>query len=98
MMGLAVIASGFAVGEESIPQGAATGSPQFERDVRPILREYCLDCHGATEKHEGGLDLRLVRFMAKGGESGTAIVPGKADESLLIQRIESEEMPPGETR
>ncbi|MFM2003964.1 MAG: hypothetical protein RI963_3390 [Planctomycetota bacterium] len=72
--------------------------PQFERDVRPILREYCLDCHGATEKHEGGLDLRLVRFMAKGGESGTAIVPGKADESLLIQRIESEEMPPGETK
>ena len=68
----------------------------FERDVRPILREYCFDCHGATEDKKGNLDLRLVRFMVAGGDSGTAIVTGKPDASLLIERVAANEMPPGE--
>ena len=72
--------------------------PQFERDVRPIFREYCFDCHGAREDLEGGLDLRLVRFLQRGGESGPSIVPGNPDDSYLIARLQSGEMPPGETR
>ena len=68
----------------------------FEKDIRPILREHCFDCHGAEKELKAGLDLRLRRFMVRGGESGTAIVPGKADESLLIRRVGSGEMPPGE--
>jgi hypothetical protein len=70
-------------------------SLKFESDVRPILREYCLDCHGASDQIEGSLDLRLVRFMLQGGDSGPALVPGDADSSLVLQRIESEDMPPG---
>jgi Protein of unknown function (DUF1553)/Protein of unknown function (DUF1549)/Planctomycete cytochrome C len=68
----------------------------FERDVRPILREYCFDCHGATEDKKGNLDLRLVRFMVAGGDSGNVLVVGKPDESLLIERVAANEMPPGE--
>lgn len=79
---------------------AESASPKtsltFEKDIRPILRAHCLDCHGATETHEGALDLRLVRFIQKGGDSGTSLVVGKPEESLLLQRIESGEMPPGE--
>ncbi|MFM8572067.1 MAG: DUF1549 domain-containing protein, partial [Pirellula sp.] len=67
----------------------------FETDIRPILREYCLDCHGANEKPEGSLDLRLVRLMLQGGDSGPALVAGNADASLILQRVESEDMPPG---
>ncbi len=70
----------------------------FEDDIRPILREYCLDCHGATEKHEGGLDLRLVRLITQGGDSGPALIPSNADASLVLQRIESDDMPPGEIK
>lgn len=70
----------------------------FEKDIRPIFRTYCYDCHGAGEEHEAGLDLRLRRFMVSGGDSGAAIEPGSPEESLLLQRIRDNEMPPGEKK
>src|SRR3954463_1966307 len=66
----------------------------FEQHVRPILKTYCLDCHGGGEKLEGNLDLRLAKFAAKGGESGPALVAGDAAKSKLVERMKSGEMPP----
>lgn len=71
----------------------AAKEPSFEKDVAPLLTARCVKCHGAN-KLEGGLDLRRRFLMAKGGDSGAAIVPGKPDESLLLQRITAGEMPP----
>ena len=70
----------------------------FVKDIRPIFRAHCFDCHGATDELEGGLDLRLVRFIAKGGDSGPAIEIDDPNASLLIDRIASGEMPPGDSR
>ncbi|TXT26390.1 MAG: hypothetical protein FD138_2855 [Planctomycetota bacterium] len=70
----------------------------FETHVRSIFKAHCLDCHGAEEEPKGKLDLRLVRLMRKGGESGAAIEPGKPEASLLLQRIKSGEMPPGQVK
>ena len=67
----------------------------FERDVRPIFRAHCFDCHGATEELKGELDLRLVKFLRRGGASGPAIDVGAPATSLLIERIRDGEMPPG---
>ena len=67
----------------------------FERHIRPILRQHCFDCHGATDKKEGNLDLRLVRFIKQGGDSGPAISDNKSSESLFLQRIVDGDMPPG---
>jgi hypothetical protein len=76
--------------------GAVCGAEElsFEHDIRPIFRTYCYECHGATEKVEGGLDLRLVRFIERGGDSGPAITKGDADASYLWQRVSAGEMPP----
>ena len=79
-------------------RSAVADEPTFERDIRPILRAHCLDCHGGVEELQGGLDLRQVRLMQKGGESGTAIVPGDSHSSLMMERIRSKEMPPGEIK
>ncbi len=65
----------------------------FERNVRPILKANCFDCHGEGETLKGALDLRLRRFILRGGESGTGFVTGKRSTSLLFQKIESGEMP-----
>ncbi|MDP6442619.1 MAG: c-type cytochrome domain-containing protein, partial [Pirellulaceae bacterium] len=43
---------------------------------------------------QGGLDMRTVESLLKGGKSGPAIVPGKPAESLLLKRVLSKDMPP----
>ncbi|MBS0207194.1 MAG: PSD1 domain-containing protein [Planctomycetes bacterium] len=75
-----------------------TAAITFEQHVRPILKAYCLDCHGGGEKPEGGLDLRLKRFMVTGGEGGPALQAGNPDASHLLQRIKNGEMPPSEKK
>jgi hypothetical protein len=78
----------------SPPLMAAEKELTFEQHVRPLLRKYCFQCHGDEDEHEAQLDLRLVRLMLAGGESGPALVAGKANDSLLLQRLEKGEMPP----
>lgn len=70
----------------------------FESDVRPILKAHCFQCHGEAGEKQGGLDLRLRRFMAAGGESGPAFVENTPAESYLIERVRSGEMPPGDDK
>lgn len=70
----------------------------FEREIRPILKTHCFQCHGEADELQGKLDVRLRRTLALGGESGPALVPGKPDESLLLERIASGEMPPPEVK
>lgn len=69
----------------------------FNRDVLPILKAKCIDCHGATKK-DGKLDLRTRAAMLKGGNTGAAIEPGKPDKSLLIELIHFNEMPPKKSK
>ena len=79
-----------------ISSGNESGPITFEHDIRPLLKAHCWHCHGEEAEVEGKLDLRLVRFMHTGGDSGPAFVAGKADESLIVQRVASGEMPPGD--
>src|SRR2546423_9839883 len=74
---------------------AGGGSPglTFEKDIRPILKEHCFDCHGEGDKLRGGLDLRLRRLMLKGGDDGPVIVPGRPEKSLLFKMVHEGEMP-----
>lgn len=69
----------------------------FEREVRPVLAARCSSCHSqAVGTSKAGLSLDDRASILAGGESGPAIVPGKPDESLLVEAIrrESFEMPP----
>lgn len=74
---------------------AADPTIQYERDVRPILKANCFHCHGGEGEAKGNLDLRLRRFIVKGGDLGPAVEPGKRTESLLFERVSKGEMPPG---
>jgi hypothetical protein len=79
-------------------EATAAESLSFETHIRPILKAQCFDCHGDSDKIEAGLDLRLVRLLSQGGDSGQAIVAGDHAKSLLYERIQAKEMPPGEKK
>ncbi len=71
----------------------------FESSVRPILVDHCYGCHSAQSgRSRGGYQLDTRAGARKGGSSGAGIVPGKPEESLLIEAIryrdEDLEMPP----
>jgi hypothetical protein len=64
----------------------ADGPADYLRDVKPVLARRCYACHGAL-KQKAGLRLDTAASIRRGGDGGPAIEPGKADESLLIDKI-----------
>lgn len=80
-----------------VPRLATAEESLLERDVLPILTKNCMGCHGGLHQ-KGGLDLRTLPAMLKGGESGPAIESGHADRSTLWKQIASDEMPAGDDR
>jgi mono/diheme cytochrome c family protein len=59
---------------------------RFRREVVPILTAHCVECHG-PKKQENGLRLDFGTAILHGGDSGPAVVAGKAAESLLLQAV-----------
>lgn len=55
----------------------------FESDILPAFRASCLPCHNRTTS-KGGLILETPQTIAKGGDSGPAVLPGKSAESPLL--------------
>ncbi len=76
---------------------AGEESDLFERKIRPVLVEHCYECHaGDADDIKGGLRLDNPDAMLRGGDSGTAVMPGEPDKSLLLAAIRYDgfEMPP----
>jgi hypothetical protein len=60
--------------------------PDYARDVKPLLRAKCYACHGAV-RQKSGLRLDAGQLVLKGSKRGPVVVPGKPDESPLIEAI-----------
>jgi hypothetical protein len=75
---------------------SASGAPplvEFEAQVLPILNRKCAECHGRN-KRNSGFSVLTGAELIRGGESGPAIVPGKPDDSLMLQLVHDGQMPP----
>lgn len=92
------------IAEETKPAGAPAAAIDYNRQIRPILANNCLKCHG-PDAAERKAKLRLDQRDGALGEAesgAAAIVPGKPDQSELVTRINStddaERMPPPEEK
>ncbi len=69
----------------------------FERQVRPVLAQHCLECHG-QKKQEAGLRLDSRASLVKGSDNGPVLVPGNPAASKLVAAVryndENLQMPP----
>jgi hypothetical protein len=86
----------------TIPVAADTDAQRaalnfFEKEVRPVLVKRCHECHSNT-KQKGGLRVDHIGYLKAGGDTGPALVPGKPEESALIEAVrhanEDFQMPP----
>ncbi|MEK6247077.1 MAG: PSD1 and planctomycete cytochrome C domain-containing protein [Planctomycetales bacterium] len=73
----------------------------FDEYVLPLLKQHCFECHSHDSgQADGGLVLDSEKGFLEGGTRGPAVVPGKPDESLLLQAVshadEELSMPPDE--
>lgn len=106
-VGLVSAAAGSGAGPGETRQPAPATAPLsaedeafFESKVRPLLAKQCFSCHSSKTKIvQGGLRLDTAEGLHKGGDSGPTVVPGKPDESSLIQAVRftnpALQMPPG---
>jgi mono/diheme cytochrome c family protein len=64
----------------------ARGLELFKKDVRALLTQHCLRCHGGKET-EAEFDLTDRERLLRGGSSGPAIIPGNAKDSRLYKLV-----------
>jgi mono/diheme cytochrome c family protein len=95
LTGAAIVAAGLGFAAFTGPAATAADTAakpvDFKRDIQPVLNQSCVKCHREDPKNPRGpaAKLRLDDKAAamKGGKSGVAIVPGKADESLFYKLL-----------
>ncbi|MCB1225722.1 MAG: DUF1553 domain-containing protein [Verrucomicrobiales bacterium] len=72
----------------------ASGAVDYEKDIKPLLKERCYACHGAL-KQKADLRLDTVATMRSGGDSGDIL---SGDPALLLERVtttdQDDRMPP----
>jgi mono/diheme cytochrome c family protein len=71
---------------------AARGADDLAPKARAILKQHCGACHGPGGSGKGGFDYVLdrERLVAR-----NQLLPGNARGSVLFQRVQDREMPPG---
>src|SRR5438105_11653482 len=65
----------------------------FDREVHPILAARCFACHGG-DKRSGGLSLSNYSKVLRGGKTGKVVNPGSSQDSLIMQRVLGQGVPP----
>lgn len=70
----------------------------YYRDVRPLLANHCIECHGADEPKGDYRMTSVAELLKSGKKQGLGIIPGKPDESPVVRYIRGElkpQMPKG---
>lgn len=74
------------------PSSQPSGGISFSADVLPILQKSCVNCHGG-QRTSANLDLKTYAALMNGSENGAVVIPGDAENSLLVTLPESGKMP-----
>src|SRR6266478_3810276 len=73
------------------PQEAAKVS--WVKDVQPLLQARCSECHSSDERKNESEITSVETLRTKGRKDGPGVLPGRPDESAIIERIRGQKQP-----
>lgn len=86
------------VGLLCLAAGPSLADGSYVRNVRPFLKKYCVECHNSKDEAAGGYKVETFADLLRAGKKGALVVPGKPENSRMIQAMEHQEkvkaMPP----
>ena len=59
----------------------------FSKEVFPIISKNCMPCHAEEQFNPSELSLDSYDLLMKGGKHGDSVKPGKALESVFVQKL-----------
>ncbi|MDP6443210.1 MAG: c-type cytochrome domain-containing protein, partial [Pirellulaceae bacterium] len=87
----------FTVALLAFAASTASGQVEYQSQIKPILAEHCFSCHSAL-RQKGELRLDAISLIRRGGSSGSALVAGQPDNSLIVDALRARDgvtkMPP----
>jgi hypothetical protein len=69
-----------------LPPASTKNGVTFDKDIQPIFKANCVECHGA-QRPKNNLRLDSLEGLLRGSRDGQVIVPGKSDKSDLVISI-----------
>src|SRR5215467_11574141 len=82
-----LLGGGVLVAAALLLRRGSSGQIHFSRDIRPILNQNCLPCHGGVRQKNGVSFLFREEALGVGKSGKPTIVPGNPDQSELIARV-----------
>ncbi len=62
----------------------------YDKDIAPIVKTYCVNCHGEDTENPSELYMDDFGSLLKGGKHGAPIVAGKPEKSILYLKLSAE--------
>jgi hypothetical protein len=75
------------VAAQDKPSGGQSQGYTYEKNVAPILKTYCMSCHGSDNENPSELYMDDYGTLMKGGKHGVPVVAGKPNESPLYFKL-----------
>ncbi len=74
------------VDTSKLPPASTQKGVTYTKDIKPILDNSCIRCHGA-ERPKAGLQLNGLETALKGAKDGKVIQPGNSAESRVVHAV-----------
>jgi uncharacterized membrane protein len=89
MMGtsVCVIVAAVVLALPCAPAQNKASSVSFQKEIAPLIRSRCLPCHAEDNFNPSELSLDTYEMLMAGGKSGAVVIPGKAEESILVKKM-----------
>jgi hypothetical protein len=87
--GALVVLVGFSLSPAKGTPGSEDGSNivSYSRDIIPIIEDKCLRCHTEEKSNPSELYLDSYSSLMEGGKHGKPVLPGKGEQSILVQKL-----------